>query len=555
VKKSTYKPLAKNRKNTSGRASKAKRDGLNRAKEAKARLAGKSTDSKKSKQRLASGTPYKRQPLKANGAPKPLPEDLMVDMKGMKLRRILRMTPRMFHNNAQYVRMLSVKKAKTKSGLTAYLGVMRTHDPMRDKPPRKRNVSIIGLDPDSGLPVNRQRVLLQCDCVTGDTRVLTADGWKTIYELAQPLKLNHYPITYMVNGKPKMGSHPFYKGQSKVLNVMLSNGESIKATRDHKFLLSTPNGQKNKWVRLKDVTVGDKLITNHVDSISANKDASFYEAFFLGVMMGDGSVFASGRPDLQLYGDKSELIPILEQLGVVDYVVDLPTKKEGKRVWFNQKAYELIARFLYRNKSGMRKLTISELLGYLSGLICTDGTVYKSGDILLRGAEIYLRELFEALSAEGISNTTFYTESAKGTITNFGTRTKDLCALRISRRDVLPILDSLLLTDSRRNRISDNRPPSRPKKNYVKVTSITNGGLQHVYDITVPDGNRFVANGLVIHNCENYAFTWEYANAAHNAARLLFSNGMYPSFTNPQLAPGACKHLIAFAHNLILDDR
>lgn len=164
MKKSTYKPLAKNRKNTSGRASKAKRDGLNRAKEAKARLAGKPTDGKKSKQRLASGTPYKRQPLKANGAPKPLPDDLMVDMKGMKLRRILRMTPRMFHNNAQYVRMLSIKKAKTKSGLTAYLGVMRTHDPMRDKPPRKRNVSIIGLDPDSGLPVNRQRVLLQCDC-------------------------------------------------------------------------------------------------------------------------------------------------------------------------------------------------------------------------------------------------------------------------------------------------------------------------------------------------------------------------------------------------------
>ena len=60
--------------------------------------------------------------------------------------------------------MLVIKKAKTKSGLTAYLGVMRTHDPGRDKPPRKRNVTIIGLDPDSGLPVNRQRVLLQCDC-------------------------------------------------------------------------------------------------------------------------------------------------------------------------------------------------------------------------------------------------------------------------------------------------------------------------------------------------------------------------------------------------------
>lgn len=134
-----------------------------RAKEAKARLSGKPSEKKK-KERLATGVTYKRQPLKAHGSPKPLPDDLMVDQRGMKLRRLLRVTPRMFHNNAQYVHMLSIKKAKTKSGLTAYLGVMRTHDPARDKPPRKRNVSIVGLDPDSGLPVNRQRVLLQCDC-------------------------------------------------------------------------------------------------------------------------------------------------------------------------------------------------------------------------------------------------------------------------------------------------------------------------------------------------------------------------------------------------------
>lgn len=162
-KKSTeYKPLKKSRSNTSGKPSEAKRLALKREKDAKAKRSGKATPSKKA--RLAAGTPYKRQPLKALGSPKPLPDDMMVDKKGTKLRKILRMTPRMFHNNSQYVRMLVIKKAKTKSGLTAYLGVMRTHDPGRDKPPRKRNVTIIGLDPDSGLPVNRQRVLLQCDC-------------------------------------------------------------------------------------------------------------------------------------------------------------------------------------------------------------------------------------------------------------------------------------------------------------------------------------------------------------------------------------------------------
>lgn len=161
TKKVEYKPLKKSRKNTSGKPSVAKKEAMKREEESKAKRSGKVV---KKKARIAAGTPYKRQPLKAQGSPKPLPESLMIDLKGMRLRTILRTTPRLFHNTAKYVRMLSIKKAKTKSGLTAYLGVMRTHDPERNKSPRKRNVTIIGLDPDSGKPVNKQRVLLQCEC-------------------------------------------------------------------------------------------------------------------------------------------------------------------------------------------------------------------------------------------------------------------------------------------------------------------------------------------------------------------------------------------------------
>lgn len=157
-----YKPLAKSRSNTSGKPSEAKKLALKREKDAKDRRAGKKV--KRKRERVAQGTPYKRQPLKALGPPKPLPDELMVNQKGLTVRKILRGTPRLFHNNSRYVRQLSIKKAKTASGLTAYLGVMRTNDPMRSKPARKRHVCIIGLDPDSGKPVNRQRVIAQCDC-------------------------------------------------------------------------------------------------------------------------------------------------------------------------------------------------------------------------------------------------------------------------------------------------------------------------------------------------------------------------------------------------------
>lgn len=52
---------------------------------------------------------------------------------------------------------------------------------------------------------------------------------------------------------------------------------------------------------------------------------------------------------------------------------------------------------------------------------------------------------------------------------------------------------------------------------------------------------------LVSCPCENYVFMWEYANAEHGCARIIYGNGEPPDFTNPGHAPGLCKHLMALA--------
>lgn len=50
--------------------------------------------------------------------------------------------------------------------------------------------------------------------------------------------------------------------------------------------------------------------------------------------------------------------------------------------------------------------------------------------------------------------------------------------------------------------------------------------------------------------CENWVFMWEYANAEHGAARIIYGNGEPPGFTNPGHAPGLCKHLLALADKM-----
>lgn len=56
---------------------------------------------------------------------------------------------------------------------------------------------------------------------------------------------------------------------------------------------------------------------------------------------------------------------------------------------------------------------------------------------------------------------------------------------------------------------------------------------------------------LVSCQCESYVFVWEYANAAHGASRIVYGNGRAPVVTNPRLATGMCKHLVAVATKII----
>lgn len=59
---------------------------------------------------------------------------------------------------------------------------------------------------------------------------------------------------------------------------------------------------------------------------------------------------------------------------------------------------------------------------------------------------------------------------------------------------------------------------------------------------------------LVSCSCESFVFTFEYANAAHGASRLVYGNGEPPVVTNPQLQYGLCKHLVKVAQHIIKKD-
>ncbi|QYW03878.1 hypothetical protein pEaSNUABM46_00235 [Erwinia phage pEa_SNUABM_46] len=91
-----------------------------------------------------------------------------------------------------------------------------------------------------------------------------------------------------------------------------------------------------------------------------------------------------------------------------------------------------------------------------------------------------------------------------------------------------------------------HKDPLRPNKT-VRIHKPMIVGLDYPYK-PISKQKRV----LVSCPCENFVFMWEYADAEHGAARIIYGNGEPPDFTNPGRAPGLCKHLMALADQVKL---
>jgi hypothetical protein len=81
--------------------------------------------------------------------------------------------------------------------------------------------------------VEDMRVVLNPCCFTGDTKILTADGYKPIKECVP------YTQQYLINERgERVNGKCWSNGYKQTIKVNLSNGKIIKCTPDHRFKLS-----------------------------------------------------------------------------------------------------------------------------------------------------------------------------------------------------------------------------------------------------------------------------------------------------------------------------
>ena len=156
--------------------------------------------------------------------------------------------------------------------------------------------------------------------------------------------------------------------------------------------------------------------------------------------------------------------------------------------------------------------------GFLQGLFSADGTVldtiYKGIDVRLASKSMsLLADVQRLLLNFGIASRIYCNRRPAGDGLlpdgKDGRKLYHRCALHelaVSKMNVAVFAKEIgFLAGQKQERLASaiGRLTRGFKREYfiARVESVTSDGVEDVYDLTQPDSNSFIANGLVVHNC------------------------------------------------------
>ncbi|MDB9511097.1 ribonucleoside-triphosphate reductase, adenosylcobalamin-dependent [Kamptonema animale CS-326] len=264
-------------------------------------------------------------------------------------------------------------------------------------------------------------------CVSGETLLITRDGIHPIKDVID-LEIEIW------NGQKWSQVTPFKTGsQRKLYRVQFGDGSYLDATEYHRFFVKDRFGKVYKEVQTKDLMdVSHYAIHTEPFTIKyedgLNVDPSY--AYTLGVAVGDGTTDQNDNAKIRLYQKKAALVVsgnksperTYSYLPAFTDVTDLGFSGELlKALKTNAEALNVIASW---NRQA--------ILHFIAGLADTDGS-NTSGN----GIRIYISDYKRAYRVQLLLTKCGIRSSInlfahKGSITNYGIRSRDLYYLQIT---------------------------------------------------------------------------------------------------------------------------
>lgn len=355
-------------------------------------------------------------------------------------------------------------------------------------------------------------------CVAPETKILTNRGYETIGDL------ENQPVT-LWNGKEWSETTVVKTGENQeLLKVNFSNGESVECTPYHKFYIQKGSQKTGKVVKLeaKDLKQGDRLIKFDLPVISSEEDQEMDYAYTHGFFCGDGSHDGMGKPEIDLYGKKKDLLPFLDvrnkMYGSAKGGKAWRIEREEVAVFDDTKQDRLVLKLpldLYpKFFVPVSGYTITSRLAWLAGLLDADGTVCRQGESeALQLASVnkpFLLDIRLMLHTMGVDakialhrkEGDYLLPDGKGSLKGYHCKT--VYRLLISSYG----LYRLAVLGLRTNRLKwVTRKPKRNAERFIEVSSLEHTGrISDTYCFHELKRNMGMFNGILMGNCvESFA--------------------------------------------------
>jgi ribonucleoside-diphosphate reductase alpha chain len=380
-------------------------------------------------------------------------------------------------------------------------------------------------------------------CVTGDTLVATAEGWRRIDAL-----VGKSARVIGADGQPHWVEKIFPTGRKQVFRLRTKAGYEVRITADHKVWT------KNRGdVAVKDLRQGEEI--GLLGAGFGRHALNPRVALAIGVAVGDGclahnvidgrhteSVILTMAAEEQgvLQGIASEMneqkraLRPAGSIGRGDDVTVSPSngRGNGSRVAMGSRpVVELFKQFAVLDEGSENKRFLSSVFGLdrpsvaamLRGLFTADGTVASYGDksqyVSLDSTSLELLRQVQLLLLNFGIKAKLYTNRRAGQETSVlpdgrgGMReyaVQEMHALRISRTSRL-LFEREIGFDAESPKAAALMALNESTMAYLddltdQIETIESLGEEDVYDLTEPVTSHFVANGLVVHNCSEFVF-------------------------------------------------
>ena len=386
-------------------------------------------------------------------------------------------------------------------------------------------------------------------CLSGEALVLTSGGIK--YFKALVGEKSHKLVTTVAGlAGLTQSSLAFLNGKKKTIKVNFTSGFSIEGTPGHKVIASLPDGSIT-WVKLQDLDEKTLVALRYGTELWGKKKWGEDLAYLAGLYIAEGCF------DFNLGGKSGRIIITNGDREITDKLQVLGFRQQDKYHWrkgdkelfrtfrklgidFNWKAHDK------RIPSGILEARREDVIAFLRGLFDGDGSAtssriayYSSSFELIRQLQVVLANLgvtshitkrtcflgrrgFPQFTL-GIADPTVFVKEV-----GFSLRRKQEKAKTLKS-------PSFLRNQHRRGREFLGYPV-----HWLRVKSKEIGECE-TYDLNIPFGNAYVANGFIVHNTLETSLDWysdlfkEFQIADNKAGGISFS---LPSWTNPHAYKG-----------------